>query len=224
MYCDDNNGYFFSGQINGSYLLGANFGRYWRAITKPYSRNVKMWLCPEAVKPPVGGGMPAGGVALPDAAWEYEGDIGSYGLNSWVLNPTPATDNSGGTDATGGVYGRTPVSDFWRTCQNKGSNNIPVFTDMWLVDAWPLDKDIPPSTDKAPTDTIGENEMQRVCVNRHNGYVDTVFMDWSVRKVGLKELWVLKWHRSYNVGGKYTKAGRMRPENWPEWMKKFRDY
>ena len=47
----------------------------------------------------------------------------------------------------------------------------------------------------------GTNEMNRVCVDRHNGFVNSVFADWSVRKVGLKELWTLKWHRTYNTNG-----------------------
>jgi len=216
MYCDNNNGNFFSGQINGSYLIGADFGRYWRVIMKPYCNNPKMWLCPETAKPQGGGEMTAMG-ALFNVAWEYDGDIGSYGLNGWVLNPS-----SGVTS----VFARTPVSDFWRTSQIKGSSNIPVFADMWLVDAWPLDKDIPSLSENCPGDpeTFVKNEMQRACVNRHNGFANNLFMDGSVRKVGLKELWCLKWHRTYKVNGKWTQAGKVPPGNWPLWMQKFKDY
>ncbi len=32
-------------------------------------------------------------------------------------------------------------------------------------------------------------------------------MDWSVRKVGLKELYTLKWHKSFNTRGPWTQAG-----------------
>jgi hypothetical protein len=49
-------------------------------------------------------------------------------------------------------------------------------------------------------------------------------MDWSVRKVGLKELWTLKWHRESNTAGSWTKAGGVQPEAWPEWMRGFEDY
>jgi prepilin-type N-terminal cleavage/methylation domain-containing protein/prepilin-type processing-associated H-X9-DG protein len=215
MYCDNNNGNFFSGQINGSYLLGADFGRYWRVTMKPYCNNVKMWLCPETVKPQGGEMTPKG--ALFNVAWEYDGDIGSYGLNGWVLNPSSAVTK---------VFDRAPVSDFWRTSQIKGSSNIPVFADMWFVDAWPLDKDLPSLTENCPGDpeTFVKNEMQRTCVNRHNGFANNLFMDGSVRKVGLKELWCLKWHRTYKVNGKWTKAGKIPPGNWPLWMQKFQDY
>jgi hypothetical protein len=49
-------------------------------------------------------------------------------------------------------------------------------------------------------------------------------MDSSVRKVGLKELWTLKWHRNFNTNGYYTKAGGATAEDWPEWMRRFKDY
>jgi prepilin-type N-terminal cleavage/methylation domain-containing protein/prepilin-type processing-associated H-X9-DG protein len=217
MYCDNNNGCFFTGQINGSYELGADFGRYWRATTKPFIQNKKLWLCPEAIKPQTATEMPASG-SFPNVAWAFEGDIGSYGLNGWVLNPTG--------DVTATVFGRKPISDFWRTSQVKGTSNIPVFADMWFVDAWPLDKDLPPQSEKCQGDdeTYTKNEMQRVCVDRHSRFVNIVFMDGSVRKVGLKELWTLKWHRSYNVNGRWTQAGHVQPGNWPLWMRNLKDY
>lgn len=216
MYCDNNNGNFFSGQLNGSYDLGANFGRYWRVLTKKHMGNPKLWLCPEAIKPLSDSEMPANG-SMPNVAWAFEGDVGSYGLNGWVLNPVGDVSS---------VFDRLPVTDFWRTSQVKGSSNIPVFADMWFVDAWPKDRDLPPQSDKCPgdTQTFTSNEMRRVCVNRHNGSVNILFMDGSVRKVDLKELWTLKWHRTYNVNGRWTIAGHVLPGNWPLWMQNLKDY
>ena len=49
-------------------------------------------------------------------------------------------------------------------------------------------------------------------------------MDWSDRKVGLNELWTLKWNRKFDTAGEWTKAGRVRPEDWPQWMRNFKDY
>ncbi len=66
--------------------------------------------------------------------------------------------------------------------------------------------------------------MSRICIDRHNGGINMLLMDWSVRKVGLKELWTLKWHRQFDTAGPWTKAGGVEPEDWPEWMRKFRDY
>ena len=51
-----------------------------------------------------------------------------------------------------------------------------------------------------------------------------LFMDWSVRKVGLKELWTLKWSRDFDTAGPWTLAGGVKPEDWPAWMQRFKDY
>ena len=51
-----------------------------------------------------------------------------------------------------------------------------------------------------------------------------VFLDWSVRKIGLKELWKLKWFRDFDTNGPWTRAGGVKPEDWPEWMRGFKDY
>jgi prepilin-type processing-associated H-X9-DG protein len=52
--------------------------------------------------------------------------------------------------------------------------------------------------------------MARFAMNRHSGFLNSVFMDGSARSVRLKGLWGLKWHREFDVNNK-------RPE-WPAWM------
>jgi hypothetical protein len=67
-------------------------------------------------------------------------------------------------------------------------------------------------------------EMMHFAIDRHDAFVNHAFLDWSIRKVGIKELWTLKWHRQYNTSGAWTQAGGVQPDNWPEWMKKFKEY
>jgi hypothetical protein len=43
--------------------------------------------------------------------------------------------------------------------------------------------------------------MWRFCIDRHAGKTEGVFIDGSTRKIGLKGLWRLRWHRE-----------------WPDWM------
>jgi len=50
------------------------------------------------------------------------------------------------------------------------------------------------------------------CINRHNGTMNALFLDFSVRPVGLKELWTLKWSLTFDT------------EDWPRWLRKFKDY
>ena len=78
---------------------------------------------------------------------------------------------------------------------------------------------VPPESEDAWTD-----DSLPCCMNRHNGFVSAVFMDFSSRKVGVKELWTLKWHREFDIAGSWTKAGGVQPENWPQWMKSFKEY
>jgi len=66
--------------------------------------------------------------------------------------------------------------------------------------------------------------MKHFCIDRHNGFINHLFLDWSVRPVGLKELWTFKWHREFDVRGPWTKAGGIQTADWPEWMRKFKDY
>jgi len=53
--------------------------------------------------------------------------------------------------------------------------------------------------------------MERYCINRHEGHINAVFLDFSVNKVGIKELWMLKWHKAFNTAGLWTKAGGVCP-------------
>ncbi|MHC4477076.1 MAG: hypothetical protein ACYTEL_15625 [Planctomycetota bacterium] len=59
------------------------------------------------------------------------------------------------------------------------------------------------------------DEMQRFCISRHNGGVNIVFLDWSVRKVGLKYLWRQQWHQTFDL--EYPLPV------WPPWMYKFKN-
>jgi prepilin-type processing-associated H-X9-DG protein len=82
-----------------------------------------------------------------------------------------------------------------------------------------------PSDSRFRRGTVSPPAVQRgVCINRHDGFVNGLFLDWSVRKVGLKELWTLKWHRDFDTAGPWTKAGGVKPEDWPQWMRRFKDY
>jgi hypothetical protein len=66
--------------------------------------------------------------------------------------------------------------------------------------------------------------MMHFAINRHEGGINVLMMDFTSRKVGVKELWTLKWHRQFNVNGPWTKAGGAQPSNWPDWMRNLKDY
>jgi len=57
LYCEDNDGKFFTGEVSGS-TSDVGSGAFWRITMRPYSKDVKMWLCPQAMKPRPTGGIP----------------------------------------------------------------------------------------------------------------------------------------------------------------------
>jgi prepilin-type processing-associated H-X9-DG protein len=66
--------------------------------------------------------------------------------------------------------------------------------------------------------------IARFVLNRHTEGSNYLFMDLSARKVGLKENWTLKWHQTFNTSNCWTKAGGVEPDDWPVWMRDFKDY
>lgn len=136
---------------------------------------------------------------------QYYEPQGSYGLNEWIGNPPMDV-------------GPTPLHNFkensWRTPSVKSAANIPLMSDCCWAGGFPHHSDTPPDY---PDDIwLGDNELRRWCISRHDGYINSVFVDWSVRRIGLKQLWKLKWGRAFN-----TQLG---PAVWPEWMANFKDY
>jgi prepilin-type N-terminal cleavage/methylation domain-containing protein/prepilin-type processing-associated H-X9-DG protein len=220
MYCDDNDGYWLSGEYKGVTTNLGN-GLWWVIpMLDMFELDEKMRCCPVATKRPEHGKI---------GSWAYEawvvdqsGDndyVGSYGPNGWLCNLS--------SRHTDGIWGRSPGGDYWRTPNVPGAYNIPLFQGQWWVDAWPRHTDSPPNivdSAMAIPDTPNSNEMWRVCTDRHDGFVNNLFCDWSVRSVGMKELWTLKWNRSFNTRGQWTRAGGCMPGDWPEWMRHYKDY
>jgi hypothetical protein len=69
--------------------------------------------------------------------------------------------------------------------------------------------------------------MSRFCLDRHNENIDMLFMDLTVRKVGLRELWTLKWHREFNTQGPWTAADSSSEAKWQKsapWMAQMTAY
>ena len=197
LYCQDNSGY-FPKRIS-----------IWHDIVRPYYTDTKICFCPMATKLYSEGGQWGYG------AWELDTASGSYGLNQWVLDPPRDT-----------VEGRREPDNMWRTTDVQGTNFIPLFLGCATIGVTCWSQDNPPEYDGQFFPYTGNNydEMRRVCLNRHDGFTNSLFLDFTVRKVGLKELWTLKWHRKYDIAGHWTTAGGAQPEDWPEWMRNFKDY
>jgi len=99
---------------------------------------------------------------------------------------------------------------------SREQTNIPVILDSPRFSGRHINTDPPPRREG--------HGLQTFCINRHDGSVNSLFLDWSVRRVGLKELWTLKWDDQSDTAGPWTKAGGVLPEYWPYWMRGFKDY
>jgi len=218
-----------------------------------YQSSEGIWCCPMAAKlanPNPGNTWnpcEAGGTFL---AWgrfwsrdQFPWDLyGSYGINVYTTWPSWPEGRDEVVQSITAWYTQKIVPYNWSTPHVKGASNVPMQLDSSLSDTgWPREGVKPPVCDAIPTESVrqiypplaprepapheygGYGETPS-CINRHDGYVNGLFFDWSVRRVGLKELWTLKWHRQYNTRGPWTKAGGVQPENWPQWMRHFKDY
>jgi prepilin-type processing-associated H-X9-DG protein len=207
-YTADNDGFFPARE----YGTSAGYRKMWPYVYKPYYDDLRMRFCPTADKPELTTGT-FGTWNLGFGAWnpepipgEGQSLTGSYGMNRYI------------EDAKGGSIGTDPA--FWRHVEVDGASQIPILMDCMYLYYRASSFDDPPDYDG----DFNDNEMQWICINRHNGFINVVFMDWSARKVGLKELWTLKHSRTFDTCGPWTKCGGVHPYYWPPWMRGFQDY
>ncbi len=186
MYVDENDGKF------PDYL-----GNDWMDKVHEYYAGVdKLLFCPMTIGRTIEEGAPVRYAVL-------KKDRGSYAMNEWIYD---SDDTSGGRS----------LEDYWRSTDHSGLNNVPVMGDAaWRSDAQPNDKDEPPRYEGEPRSGKNNDEMRLFCIPRHEDGINVLFADWSTSKVGLKELWRLKWNRSFDVTAPLPV--------WPEWMKGFKE-
>ena len=202
MYTNDNNGYFHDRPF------GDQYEKMWPQFYQSYYSDPKMRCCPTAQNPDLNVGPFAtwGTKQYSDSGWGWggtwvpeEGFYGSYGLSRYVLNKSGP--------------------EYWRKTGVKNGDKVPIFVDCQYVALNPMPTDSPPQIDGDRS-----NQMQYACVNRHVGYINGLFLDFSIRKIGLKELWTLRWSKTFDTAGVWTLAGGVRREDWPLWMQNFEEY
>ena len=137
--------------------------------------------------------------------WGLPGQYGSYGINDWAHNPLDESP----------IYNIPPERRplYWRKMDAKGASKIPLMGGCMWDGTGPLE------TDAAPLEKgvqLAGSNMSIFCLDRHNGGPNMLFMDTTVRKVGLKELWRLPWHTQWD----YSVS---RP-TWPDWMQQYPDF
>jgi prepilin-type N-terminal cleavage/methylation domain-containing protein/prepilin-type processing-associated H-X9-DG protein len=214
LYCNDNNGYFPHGNDN----VGWTRGEWVLALRRAYETRSEILRCPMATRRLPTGAEYGGPFNTYVMGTGGAGDLreeASYGQNNWLFNPPASVSD---------IQGR-PSEWHWRSMNVKGTNPIPVFADTMWRGGGPYvsgPKGDPPRYNGEWVNY--DAEMRHFCIDRHSGSINHLFLDWSVRAVGLKELWTLKWHKQFDTRGPWTKAGGVQPADWPAWMRAFKDY
>jgi hypothetical protein len=202
LYAEDYDGYNPYGDWSHS---------WWRQILpymQPDVKQRKLFYCPAATEtsdPQPFTAWSSGYAPLQFGGGRYQG---SYGINPWIFS---FTGNSGSR-----FGGFDPDAWRWKRPDVAGADNVPVFGDCATVGGAPRDTDIPQQLpDQSPSSS---RKMQYWCLDRHDCVINMVFMDWSVRRVPLKCLWKLKWHRQFNTETSGPVEGEPYPVGWPDWM------
>ena len=163
----------------------------------------EMRLCPEATKTPEEGeGIPARMAWSTTIYGQYHKN--SYAINNWIYDLRAGVNN---------VWGLPDAQKrSWRHMLHEQPYVVPMFLEGWRWGGGPQYRSEPAPLDEEKRYNTG---FGRYCLDRHAGSINVCFMDGSARKVGLKQLWDLKWHRTYDLGESLP--------DWPEWMQSLKD-
>ncbi len=199
MYTNDNDSFFPS---RLQVTAGGFYGQWTLALKPYYGEETKMWFCPMATK------SYNNGARQPFAAWEVDsnrsghfdpGEYGSYGINAWVYNL--AKDVSRGK-----MFNHKYA---WKSTSAATPGSVPVFGDCMWRGGLPEDDDTPQTVEEDRLINDAES-MRYFNLSRHQGATNLIFLDFSARKVPLKQLWRLKWNRNFNTSKPFPV--------WPDWM------
>jgi prepilin-type N-terminal cleavage/methylation domain-containing protein len=210
-------------------VQGQFYEHMWVVLLFPYYRDLELCMCPATFRTWKDGIFTGpltgwdfhwlqeeaagefydyyGPPALPDYAY------GSYGKNSQCSSDM-------------GWAGRTAEDQInFPTVYVREAHRIPYFGDcQFLGVLW-----------QSPTDEIPEypdfwfmtfeGETQRWCIARHGLSINLLFLDMAVRKVGLKQIWQLKWHAQWDRDAEQTPPPDPEdPTQWPDWVRRAKNY
>ncbi len=209
-YTDDNNDRFMR-WTKGSVTEGPGT---WVRYLYPYyiDGGIEICICPEATKTPQ-----EGETNLAHAAWADtvmgEFHKNSYVINNWCYDLNTHTNPDYLWSYSGAI------KNAWRkTTGHKNAYNIPMFLEGWMMGGVVQSRNEEPPLHEGFSNaakTMGFPGFGKFTVDRHFGSVNVCFMDFTVRRVGLRELWDLKWHRNYSLSDPL-------PLNW-HWLEDYPD-
>ncbi|MHC4265937.1 MAG: type II secretion system protein [Planctomycetota bacterium] len=209
----------------------------WVFLMYDYAKDFDIYLCPSATSL----WQTIDDFQIPQAAWDFEWILAKdtdpeslwYYFQGTIQNPTYSYGSYNKNDwVTDGMdLDYYPGSHYFRNVRVRGTSKIPLQGDGNFCGGFPYAEDTPAQTrEHGPCDQV--DEINRWNLDRHKLSVNFVFLDWTVRKVGLKQLWQIRWSTQTTEGGASSWGNRNivpdwnDPDDpaWPEWMKESKNY
>lgn len=126
----------------------------------------------------------------------------SYGMNNWVSYVESDRDSDFNSQRRWQKLSRV-----------RDGSEVPMMLDSMWRGGMPFESGYTSlSAPEVKDQWRGPNyEISHFCVPRHGDKTQGLFVDLSTRKIEIKELWSLKWHRGYDQS--------TLPQNaWPQWI------
>lgn len=208
LYTEDNKGYFNppwgARRRDGSSITDINEmaeRTMWHYLAAPYYDDPKALMCPTASIPVYSDRSWYGHNRN---AWSLRGEGGwgpplpitgqrllsSFSVNDWC-SYDPGRSAAGDT---------SPPLGWEKISEARGDlSKIPLLMDGAWYSIAPWDTARPPLDSEDKVQTRGaQDSLDRVCLQRHRNGINIAFMDFSSRKVTLKELWQLRWSKGFD--------------------------
>ncbi|MHC4723929.1 MAG: type II secretion system protein [Planctomycetota bacterium] len=183
----------FSHQLTGDHFVE----HAWVYLMYPYAKDFDIYLCPSATSL----WQIIDDLRIPQAAWDFQWILNKgtdpeslwYYFQGTIENPRYSYGSYNKNDwVTDGLDLDYLGSHYFRNVRVRGTSQIPLQGDGNFCGGFPLAEDIPAQTRlHGPCDT--PDETNRWNLDRHHLSVNLTFLDWSVRKVGLRQLWAIRW-------------------------------
>ena len=238
MYTEDSDGWVPAGytweygqlKLKGFWIVALR--RYY-----PMNKGFKIFFCPTATKIREGGET---GEKSEFAAYKFAG-LRNNPCSSYYkdyLSPQYLTNDLCVQGSIGYNFhianSQSDLPDPWdqqrreiRNVRVTGGNFIPVFGDC-LIEVEPFDYTSDAPIYEGAFNISGETNSWRWCINRHGskkeGVTNMSFLDGTVRKVGLKELWVLHWNKDWKQDMADNPYSTIDWSDGTGWMVPFKDY
>jgi len=207
MYTDNNEGKFPTGLIPAFQNMGNDMprGAWITALRSGWEKHPGLLICPSAKRR--NEGVNHGSFDQTYTMADYkellgdlaDNDEASYGMNCWAFS----TEHD--------LQGRKAEWHWKSMYKVKQAGDVPLFLDsMWRGGGpyWESTEAI--MTPKKNGMWISAKyEMLHFAIDRHAGGVNVLYMDNSVRKLRVRKLWGLKWHRTFD-----TQRYLSQPDSW----------